>query len=1154
MALRIFLTTPMAMEAGDVSVDSVAIGSRQVRLALAFLVITRGRAVPRAELANVLWPDTLPGSWDGALRGVVSKVRGALGATGLSSADVVTSAFGCYQLHLPPDTVVDVEVAATAVAASEALLAGGDPERALEQALLARSLAARPFLPEEEGEWVERQRVELTNVVLRALDAMADAHLRRAEPVLAAEAAEAAIASEPFREAAYRRLMAAHVAGGSRGEALATYERIRRTLAEQLGVRPAPETETAYLELLGEEPEPSTDSRGRASQVPLPSLPTRLTGRLVDREAERKALSKAWDQARAGHRQVVVIGGEAGMGKTSLVLGFASEAVEEGATVLYGRCDRETWTPYQPFVEALGRYVDSTPTEELRAQLGWGAPELVRLLPQLAARLPEMAPFGALDAETERHRLFVAIASLLTALASTAPTVLVVDDGQWAGPGAILLLRYLVRALTEAPVLVVLAHRPEEVGHSPALVAALADLSREEGVDCLHLGGLEEAAVAELVDQALGSGLGSTAGEFLRHLCAHTGGNPFFLTELLDQLRHEHGTDIESLLTTGFRTELAVPSRVRDLIEFRRARLSQPANHVLEVASVIGAEFRLEVLQAAAAAEADALFDALEQARAAGLVCEVAGALGHYRFAQGLVADAIRDGLGATRRARLHAQVGQALAEGSPVDLSPAAIAKVAHHLVLAGPFTPPAKALDATLAAAESAAGQLAYEQAAAFYERALGMGLEEPGEERHRCAVLIGLAGARRKAGRVTAAREAYLEAVAVARRLGDPVSLAECALGLGGGGPGVSAWIADEVRIGLLEEALDGLGTDQAELRAKVLAELAKALYFSNDHQRRDRLATEATLTAGRIESLGALAASLSATRVLRWGPANTELRLACAEEMLGLGERAGDKELVLRALLGRLPDLVEMGERALVDAELSRATSLALELRQPYYLWRARGWAATLAMIDGRLGDTEQGAGEALAVWRDEVHPDARAWSVVHLAARHLLQAQVDEVGSAVGQLAQTYPMVAAYSCLAGLVSASQGRREEAWAVFSRFAHDGFTRPPVDSQWLFAVAALAETCALLGEVTRAEALFELLVPFAERMVVLDAFGGGGGFLGPVAYHLGLLAATQGRHAEADARFAAAAEAAARFGAALWVSRAEAAGERLVGRDVA
>ena len=179
---------------------------------------------------------------------------------------------------------------------------------------------------------------------------------------------------------------------------------------------------------------------------------------------------------------------------------------------------------------------------------------------------------------------------------------------------------------------------------------------------------------------------------------------------------------------------------------------------------------------------------------------------------------------------------------------------------------------------------------------------------------------------------------------------------------------------------------------------------------------------------------------------------------------------------------------------------------------------------------------------------EVHPDARAWSVVHLGVLRLLQGRAGQVGGTVRDLADTYPMVPAYRCLAALVAAQEGRREEAWAGFSRFAHDGFTSPPVDSQWLFGVAALAETCALLDEATPAEALFELLVPFADRLVVLDAFGGGGGFAGPVAHHLGRLAATLGRHGEAETYFDAAVEAAARFGASPWVARSQAARERL------
>ena len=227
---------------------------------------------------------------------------------------------------------------------------------------------------------------------------------------------------------------------------------------------------------------------------------------------------------------------------------------------------------------------------------------------------------------------------------------------------------------------------------------------------------------------------------------------------------------------------------------------------------------------------------------------------------------------------------------------------------------------------------------------------------------------------------------------------------------------------------------------------------------------------------------------------------------------------------------------------------RAAALAAELRQPYYLRRTRAWQATVAVIDGRPVDAEHAAGQALAVWRSEVHPDAQAWSAVHLGVLRILQGRAGQVGEAVRELADAYPMVPSYRCLAAPCGAVEGRREQAWAAFSRFAHDGFTSPPVDSQWLFGVVALAETCAVLNETTPAEALYELLARFADRLVVLDAFGGGGGgFAGPVA-HLGLLAAALGRNGQATTYFDGAAEAASRFGAPPWAVRSEAARERL------
>ena len=181
---------------------------------------------------------------------IVSKLRSLLADHGVDGANALTGAFGCYRLELPEGTWVDVIVAANAAQEAEEALAAGDLDEAKTAAALAASLFAQPFLPGEEGTWVEEKRRELADVRGRALSALADACLRSGDAPEAAKWAEQTIALAPFRETGYRRLMEAHVAAGNRAEALRVYEQCRRLLADELGAYPSPETESIYRALL----------------------------------------------------------------------------------------------------------------------------------------------------------------------------------------------------------------------------------------------------------------------------------------------------------------------------------------------------------------------------------------------------------------------------------------------------------------------------------------------------------------------------------------------------------------------------------------------------------------------------------------------------------------------------------------------------------------------------------------------------------------------------------------------------------------------------------------------------------------------------------------------------------------------------------------
>ncbi len=248
--LRVFLAGRVAVEADGVVLDAGRFAGRQGRLVFAYLVAERGRAVPRDELAEALWGEAPPATWDKALTVIASKLRGGLTDAGVDGGTALTGAFGCYRLDLPEGTWVDVTVATDSVDAAEAALAAGELEEARKAAGLAAALVRQPFLPGEAGAWVDEKRRELADLQGRALTVLRDACLRLGDAAEATKWADQVVALEPFREAGYRRLMEAHAAAGNRAEALQVYERCRRLLAEELGAYPSPETSSIYRELL----------------------------------------------------------------------------------------------------------------------------------------------------------------------------------------------------------------------------------------------------------------------------------------------------------------------------------------------------------------------------------------------------------------------------------------------------------------------------------------------------------------------------------------------------------------------------------------------------------------------------------------------------------------------------------------------------------------------------------------------------------------------------------------------------------------------------------------------------------------------------------------------------------------------------------------
>lgn len=243
--VHVTLAGRVSITSNGAEVEDDRFPGRQGRLVFAYLAAQHGRPVPRDELADLLWGDEPPATWEKALSVLVSKLRGVLEACGLDGTTVLSSAFGCYRLELPQGSSIDV---------LDATRAAEDGEASRAEIAQAAAIAARPFLPGDDGVWIEARRRELSEIRVRALERLADDCLSSEEHDAAAKWAQQIIELEPFRESGYRHLMQAHAAAGNHAEALRVYERCRRFLADELGAYPSPETDALYRRLLAERP------------------------------------------------------------------------------------------------------------------------------------------------------------------------------------------------------------------------------------------------------------------------------------------------------------------------------------------------------------------------------------------------------------------------------------------------------------------------------------------------------------------------------------------------------------------------------------------------------------------------------------------------------------------------------------------------------------------------------------------------------------------------------------------------------------------------------------------------------------------------------------------------------------------------------------
>ncbi|MDQ7992198.1 MAG: AAA family ATPase [Propionicimonas sp.] len=862
----------------------------------------------------------------------------------------------------------------------------------------------------------------------------------------------------------------------------------------------------------------------------------------VGRRDELKDLEAAWDAVeRGGVRQFVLIAGEAGTGKSRLVLEVATALRSRGVPVLVGQCSAEFGLPFDPLVSPVRSLLAAVEREEL------ALPDTPDLSGADAREFLSQFTAGrhsdGAGAAGQTVAALTAVVSALSVATAGGPLVVVLEDLHWAGESALRALRYLVERTADLPLYFLATHRDSPPDSTELLASVTSELRRLPGVRRIDLAGLTAPEVSAFL-AGLGAGDGShltTAAEMLHE---STGGNAFLLGEVWRELRGHGGVDA---LVGG---RVPVPSSLQALVRSRLGRLAEGDREAVRRGAVIGETFDVRLVQASGGASSLAAgYRALDAAAAAGLVLPVPRDLGRYRFPHALARQALLEDMTPFALASAHAEVGQALERGGDVQ-DPATLLQLAHHFArAAGPDTA-VRAVHYLEEAAGVAMNRLANSDAAALLQQAASLAAGE--DERSRLALRA--AGCHLHSGRFDQARAIY-EQLAVG---GSPPIRLEAAIGFEEASwrTGASVYRAVELLKGQLRrDASDELPAG----RVLGTASLGRALALSGQLAEGEQVLEESVRLARELGDPRVL------LEVLRHSIVSVNVR---GDDGTTRFARQHERAIEALSLARACEDLDGQGMAAqncaqaayvFADPEelrsgLAAVARVAAVTRDPFWHWRTQLYAATIHILRCEFA----AAGECLAEsrrlapsfgqsWQEMDGP----WSLQSFALRREIGGLEFARAILDGRPAPSdawLPGLVAMYCELGLV-------EQARAGLDRAVATGFATLRASMTWPASLALLAEAATALGHKRAADALLPELDPLSGlNLMAAELLAGFGSADRQAAGLLGVL----GRSG-VEERFGAALELDTRMGSTLhvatthaewatWLRRSNAAGRRV------
>ncbi len=860
----------------------------------------------------------------------------------------------------------------------------------------------------------------------------------------------------------------------------------------------------------------------------------------VGREALMQDLEAQFRAAQAGEGRILLIHGDAGVGKSRVLDELVHLLRPRTRLILRTRCSSEPGVPpYWPLSQALEQaqgLFEPPPGSGEPSDGGAGSAHaaggtyasLVELLdPELNRGVP--------PAEV-RFRFSRTVIRYLQELGSSAPVAILLDDLHEADLDTLHVVESVVREIAGVPVLIAASYRQGGSRRGGERSYLLARIAQATNAHQIRLVGFDEREIAQFIQQEAGV---EPRAELVAALREKTEGNPFFLRETVRWLLEEGGIDENCNLA-----ELGLPATVRDVTLRRLDVLSEECRLLLSWASVIGSTFTIPVLEQVTEMSSDTILLQLGDAENARIISsrDPSGPPrppGEYGFAHALTAEALYQEISAPERVRRHRRVAIALEVVSGRSITER-VGELAHHFFQAAPAGEVDRAGYYAIQAAERALEMFAYDDAVTQFRNLLTIEeMRVPRDDVRYCNGLLRLGDALSRTGRYADSEQTFLRAAELASHLDSAELYARAALGVAGDpfrrvGPEFKEDPARPSARELLERAVEWMAEGSLEVRARTCAALARRMVGSGT--RAEELAQRAVELARDADSRTALFDALMAQLTVLVGPEHTEARLLLADEGVQLAKSLDAKPLLAQAYAARISLLIAIGDMDAADRDIAAFVALAKRLRVSRYMYDALRFRVCRAVGSGRFEEGRQLTNRLLELGR-EVGDPAAGWiagsnGMAMLSfverKREILRAAAESIASQEHMEGPTADTFAAYFAM------SSGDKQVARARLERVAADGFAHYPKTEDWLWNLSLLADVCVSLRDVKRSEQLYELLLPYAHLNVVNRLSN----YRGSLASVLGRLALILGDREAAKAHMQAAIEFNRKLGASVTV----------------